>query len=406
MALDSRTIDDHLSLFLELLSCASRISYWCYDADGALLSTTCKVPVMEKLFTHPGTHAYMMEKAVEYTRPLMLTNELELVWTAVFEKEDGELRRIHMLGPVFISQYASRHYEDHLHGSKVDLKWRPKLLNYLKETPLITLDEFFRNTLQLHYCVTGEKITTGDIRYQQPVSGRSGSTSPTRRRDAARSWMAEQAMLNCIREGRPFRNEEFSELIPYSAFLKINLRNTLTNTKIQQSVFIALCIRAAIEGGLSPEAAYARGDAFIQNVMEASSTTEILELSRVIFEDFVQEVHRVRSDSSLSAPVRSCCDYIHEHIDEPLSIADLAARVGYADYYLSRKFKEETGLSINDYIKKERVEEAKHLMASSRLSIPDIAEKLQFGNRSFFSKVFKEFAGTSPAAYIEEHRHL
>ncbi len=406
MSFDSQTIDQNLSLFLELLSCTGRITYWCYDEEGRLLNTTCTIPVMEQLFRHPGTHAYMMEKAREYSRPLILTNEIELVWSAVFEKEDGNLRRIHVLGPVFVSQYASRHFEDHLHGSKVDLKWRPKLIRYLKETPLITLDEFFKATLQLFYCVTGEKITPGDLRYQQPVTSRSGSTSPTRRRDAARSWMAEQAMLNCIREGRPFRSEDFAELVPYSAFLKINLRNTLTNTKIQQSVFIALCIRAAIEGGLSPEAAYARGDAFIQNVMEAGSTTEILELSRVIYDDFVQEVRRIRSDNTLTTPIRSCCDYIHEHITEPLSITDLATRVGYADYYLSRKFKEETGMSVNDYIKKERIEEAKHLMESSRLSIPDIAEKLQFGNRSFFSKVFKELTGTSPAAYIAENRRL
>ena len=79
--------------------------------------------------------------------------------------------------------------------------------------------------------------------------------------------------------------------------------------------------------------------------------------------------------------------------------ADLAALVGYGEYYTTHKFREETGLSVNDYIKCAKVERAKVLLTSTDQGVQEIAQALGFSSRSHFSQCFKQVAGCSPVEY-------
>lgn len=117
-------------------------------------------------------------------------------------------------------------------------------------------------------------------------------------------------------------------------------------------------------------------------------------------------VHKGRNNPKLTKQIQSCSDYIELHAEEKISISALAKRVGYADYYLSRKFKEETGESVNTYIKIVRIERAKLLLSTTRLSIQEISERLCFGTRSFFDDTFKKIAGVTPAAYREQNQKM
>lgn len=87
------------------------------------------------------------------------------------------------------------------------------------------------------------------------------------------------------------------------------------------------------------------------------------------------------------------------HLSEPLDIGVLASRLSYAKYYLSRKFKEETGNSVNSYIKKARIEPAKVLLLNSDDNMDEIAVKCGFLSRSFFTTVFSKECGISPARF-------
>ncbi len=73
--------------------------------------------------------------------------------------------------------------------------------------------------------------------------------------------------------------------------------------------------------------------------------------------------------------------------------------MGYTEYYFARKFQEETGVRLLDYIKQTRLDYAKILLSTTNLSIQQISEKLQFGTRNYFTRIFKEHVGTSPTEY-------
>ena len=79
----------------------------------------------------------------------------------------------------------------------------------------------------------------------------------------------------------------------------------------------------------------------------------------------------------------------------------IAGSLGYASYYLSRLFRQETGTSINAYIRKRKVERAKEYIKMSGLSTAEISVRLSFSSVSYFCSVFKEETGMTPGNYAK-----
>ena len=67
--------------------------------------------------------------------------------------------------------------------------------------------------------------------------------------------------------------------------------------------------------------------------------------------------------------------------------------------YFTRRFREETGLGISDYVKKARIDRAKLLLKTSDDSILEISEALGFTTRNYFTKCFREVTGMTPIEY-------
>lgn len=174
--------------------------------------------------------------------------------------------------------------------------------------------------------------------------------------------------------------------------------------QITYVVFISLCVRAAIEGGLSPDTAYTLGDSYIQSILNCKTVSDAMVIGHNMYEDFILRVHKYKMQPHISQTIQSCCDYIRLHIEEELSIKELAVLYGYTDYYFSRKFKNETGMSLNDYLKQEKIRHAQMLLKTTSLSVQEISEKLHFCSRTYFTDTFRSVTGMSPLAYREKHK--
>lgn len=126
----------------------------------------------------------------------------------------------------------------------------------------------------------------------------------------------------------------------------------------------------------------------------------------LLVEDYVQRIQQEKSKNAISGQIRSMCDYIAIHIKEKLSIAQLAEQAGYTEYYFSHKFKSEIGCSVADYIKREKIRQAKLLLSGTKMSIQEISDELSFGSRSYFSSSFQKETGLSPSEYREQNMKL
>lgn len=92
-------------------------------------------------------------------------------------------------------------------------------------------------------------------------------------------------------------------------------------------------------------------------------------------------------------------EYIHEHLNQEIKLADLAQLLGISQFHFSHLFKQSIGTPPYQYLIQQRVERAKQLLKQTNCSIIDIAFECGFNSHSHLSKQFRQLTGTTPRAY-------
>lgn len=394
--------NDKFAFMKELFGCGTNIFLWQYDTDGHILHTSSDQLVLDKFFEHSGSKSYMLEHARQYTSPLILGTHMGMVWCAVFEYKEENPYTIYVLGPVLNSEISTKTVEKSARAFHVDLIWREGFIHLIQSLPVLSSILFLQYALMLHYCVTGEKLNRSDLHFQKKISLVSEDTDEEKPiHDRTQVWLAEQRLLHMVRQG----NMNYHNAINYANLLSdgthISGHDPILQAIVSCTTFTSLCTREAIRAGLSPETAYSVGDNYIQSMVNCKTISELQTVNHTMYEDFIMRVHKYLSNPKVSRQIQNCRDYIDLHAESVLSLDILSARVGYSEYHLSRKFKQETGVSISAYIKTARIDRAKLLLKTTTLPISQIAIKLQFCSSSHFASVFRTMTGQSPLEYRE-----
>lgn len=92
--------------------------------------------------------------------------------------------------------------------------------------------------------------------------------------------------------------------------------------------------------------------------------------------------------------------WIEEHYSEQAELSSLAGLVYLTPTYLSKLFKQETGMTITDYLIEIRIKRAKQLLAdSSNLKIHEVGHEVGYPDPAYFNKLFKRMVGVTPNEY-------
>lgn len=91
--------------------------------------------------------------------------------------------------------------------------------------------------------------------------------------------------------------------------------------------------------------------------------------------------------------------FILEHLGEDLSLIRLSEQVNLNPSYLSRLYRQATGINVSDFIERERVALAKKLLKGGSERIQDVAARIGYDNTTSFSRFFKKNTGRSPQEY-------
>ena len=95
--------------------------------------------------------------------------------------------------------------------------------------------------------------------------------------------------------------------------------------------------------------------------------------------------------------------YVAEHYMEELTLQELAARLSYSLPYVSKRFKEDTGVSFVHYLQNYRVMQGCRLLASSRRTLAEITEMVGYRDVKFFSTLIKRMTGLSPSDFRRQN---
>lgn len=142
--------------------------------------------------------------------------------------------------------------------------------------------------------------------------------------------------------------------------------------------------------------------AISQEVMNAQSLEE---LNRVMDQGFEIHGYSGISNKDYSVPVRNAIRYMEEHYPESLALGDVAGYVSLSSEYLSRLFKEETGVKFVVYLNNIRLKHALRLLETTSLKVYEVAEQVGYSNLSYFSTVFKKNFGQNPFDYKNNYKN-
>ncbi len=97
---------------------------------------------------------------------------------------------------------------------------------------------------------------------------------------------------------------------------------------------------------------------------------------------------------------------IRNHADDAASLSQLAARFGYSEFYLSRRFHELSGMAFRDYLRGRKLALALLALRDTDAGILDIALDFGFSSHEAFSRAFKDTYGVTPRDYRRHPRPL
>lgn len=132
---------------------------------------------------------------------------------------------------------------------------------------------------------------------------------------------------------------------------------------------------------------------------------DILECLNNFVEDFQAAVRTEDSDTS-NGLVKQAEDYIGEKYMEPISLNDVADRLGISKGYVSTLFTQNLHCGFVDYLNAIRVERACSYLEQNYFKTYEIAYRVGFKDEKYFSKVFKKIKGVTPKEYRNGQRQL
>ena len=91
--------------------------------------------------------------------------------------------------------------------------------------------------------------------------------------------------------------------------------------------------------------------------------------------------------------------YVVVHVDEKLSLNDVAKGVFLNPSYVSHIFKEVTGMGFSDFMTEVKIDRAKVLLRDSKIRICDVAATVGYSNPEYFTKNFRKKTGYAPIDY-------
>ena len=239
----------NMMLFSELVKCGGNVYTWCYDAQGKLLRSNCPDEAfLASAFELFGCKQRMLEHGDRDDVPVTLGTALGLLWGAAFEKEEENLKRVWVIGPVFYQDVTMRGIEEGLkYYSKLEISvaWTIQLYKALEKVPTLQNTIMNRYLLMMHYCLTGQRLELSSVNSSAAQDERLKSDAIPH--DRHKIWMAEQGMLQMVRTGDLNYKQALSNSMSISAGVPVQSSDVLRQSKTSIIVFTSLVCRAAIE---------------------------------------------------------------------------------------------------------------------------------------------------------------
>lgn len=168
-----------------------------------------------------------------------------------------------------------------------------------------------------------------------------------------------------------------------------------------QQVFCQLLsalLRSIYEMNILPEDIYGEPVHLYGELFNKHTLDEITKWYQELVERTCASINRKKT-MRVSHVIDSAVNFIKKNCKKDLSLSDVAEHVNLNPSYLSRLFKEETGIPFVEYVRNTKMDLAKEYLRNTNKKIYEICEELGYQNVQYFTSVFKNVVGMTPVEY-------
>lgn len=310
----------------------------------------------------------------------------------------------YMMGPLStrIMNRTERHRYYHFYG--IEQKWEKGLHYHTLMEILLISGMFAKMITGREY--TDQQIIDANYSAVSEISEKQEQTwfdIKSEDEDIYRhSYQEERHILEAVKEGN------VEEAVRLTKEMDSNIGRLGTGEvehwRNLSIVAITLCARAAIEVGVMPAVSYRLSGYYINKCSACEDIRQILTFRNHAVEEMARRVREQKERHHTSSYTEQCKDYVYQNYRKKIYLEEIADILGISSSYLSRLFKKETGISLQDFINDVRVKKAANLLIYSEETLPGIAEYVNFPSQSYFGKIFKQKMQMTPKQYRELYK--
>lgn len=351
----------------------------------------------------------VFQELLQQDLPLAISSSVDNGYYGLI-RNPNQINGYFLIGPAFSTHLSDDSIRVFMHSENVDFTKLENTKTFIHALPLFTYYRFINILSFLHLLLFGSIIPPEQIYHIDTDS----STEPIAQKVAIHSfdaresnvlhstYMLEQQLLSLVKSGNVEKIEDF--LLNTVANLPLT-EGLVGYTPIRQAKNIFLSTvaivgkYAAIPAGMNIELSYQLIDQYSIECERLQTVDSVTALQYNMFIDFTKRIAEIKIPEGLSGEMYQCIQFVNQHINEPISVLDVANHIGRSRAYTLAHFKEELGFNLGEYISHTRILEAKNLLKYTDKSLSEISNYLCYSSQSYFQNTFKKATGITPLAY-------
>lgn len=330
-----------------------------------------------------------------------ISDPFHLYYTALLLPE--EEHRLLLLGPCLLEEPTLAFVARMLEKNKLDPGRAESARQFFLLWPVLSQS-------QLHTVarIVGSYLYGGatlDQRYFQAWENQPSPLEFTDNTDlllkmrALEEWYAqENALAEAVSKGDRQRAFDIFAGLSLAVKRRQYTPDPLRNAKNNCLAFDERLMRAAERSGVHPVHLESASHLFRCQIELAEDQKSLRTIAQSILRTYILLVQQA-VEPTCTGKVRDAVNLIHMDISAPLSVKELAAMLDIHPDYLSRTFKQQMGVSLTEYINRNRIIRSTYLLNETSSSIRDIALSVGYEDINYFSRMFRRYTNVSPTQY-------
>lgn len=168
--------------------------------------------------------------------------------------------------------------------------------------------------------------------------------------------------------------------------------------KVRIIELVVIISRAAIETGVEAKELLGLNYSYLTDLNKVTDIEELLYKLTEILENFINKVSTTKEKKS-KTKVHRMREYINQNFTREVTASNVAKSAGLSMSRALHLFKEETGMSLSNFITKLRIDYGKYLLLNTDVNIAHLANEVGFYDQSHFTKYFKKFERITPSRF-------